>query len=151
MPPRNILVPVDGSIHSQHAVTYADDLADICGAKLNLLHVMKSEGSYRVPEDRRELAKRENVDLTEHDIFHAEAEGLLEESAAKVTKSDRTQVRREIRVGDVTDEIVQFGRDHGIDLIVMGSRGLSDLKGMLLGSVSHKVVQLADCPCLLVR
>lgn len=151
MPPRNILVPVDGSAHSQNAVAYADDLADKCGASLCLLHVMKTEGSYKVPEDLRELAKRENIDLTEHDILHAEAEGILEQAEAKVTRCNHGRVTREIRIGDATDEIVQFGRDHGIDLIVMGCRGLSDLKGMLLGSISHKVVQLAHCPCLLIR
>lgn len=151
MPPRNILVPVDGSMHAQNAVAYADDLADKCGSNLCLLHVMKSAGSSNVPEGLRELAKRENIDLTEHDVLRAGAEGILERATAKVTMCERGRVTSEIRIGDATDEIVQFVRDHGIDLIVMGSRGMSDLKGMLLGSVSHKVVQLADCPCLLVR
>ena len=151
MPPKNILVPVDGSMHAQNAVAYADDLADKCGSNLRLLHVMKSAGSGNVPEGLRELAKTENIDLTEYDVLHAEAQGILDQAAAKVTMCNRRQVTSEIRIGDATDEIVQFGRDLGIDLIVMGSRGMSDLKGMLLGSVSHKVVQLADCPCLLVR
>lgn len=151
MPPRNILVPIDGSMHAQNAVAYADDLADKCGSNLCLLHIMKTAGSSKVPEGLRELAKRENIDLTEYDILHAEAQGIVDQAMAKVALCNSGRVTSEIRVGDATDEIVQFCRDHGIDLIVMGSRGMSGLKGVLLGSVAHKVVQLADCPCLLVR
>lgn len=43
---------------------------------------------------------------------------------------------------------METAADNSIDLIVMGSRGLSDLKGLLLGSVTHKVIQLADVPVL---
>ncbi|MCG8545738.1 MAG: universal stress protein, partial [Alphaproteobacteria bacterium] len=60
-------------------------------------------------------------------------------------------LHQHIGEGNPTDEIVAYARDNGIDLIVIASRGLSDFRGLLLGSVSHKVVQLAECPCLVVR
>jgi len=53
--------------------------------------------------------------------------------------------------GDPAGRIVEAARKRGADLIVIGSRGLGDLQGMLLGSVSHKVAQLAPCTCIIVR
>jgi nucleotide-binding universal stress UspA family protein len=151
MPPKNILVAVDGSDHAQNAVAFADDLAEKCGAHLTLLHVSQSVGSYRIPEDLKRFARIEHVNITESDLLRAEAEHVLDEASASITRCEGKRLRRELRAGDVTGEIVDYARGNGIDLIVIGSRGLSDLGGLLLGSVSHKVTQLADCPCLLVR
>jgi nucleotide-binding universal stress UspA family protein len=53
--------------------------------------------------------------------------------------------------GDPADQIVHAAERHHADLIVMGRRGHGDLKGLLLGSVSHKVCQLADTACLTVK
>nr|WP_312860533.1 universal stress protein [Mesorhizobium sediminum] len=46
---------------------------------------------------------------------------------------------------------MNVARDENFDLIVLGSRGLGDVEGFLLGSVSHKVTSLASCPCLTVK
>ena len=48
-------------------------------------------------------------------------------------------------------EIVTDAQEHGVDVIVMGSRGPGDLAGLLLGSTAHKVIHLADRPVLIVR
>ena len=53
--------------------------------------------------------------------------------------------------GHVGKNIVEFAQNHGIDLIVMGSRGLSGLKELFLGSASHYVTQHATCPVLIVK
>jgi nucleotide-binding universal stress UspA family protein len=58
---------------------------------------------------------------------------------------------RAARSTDVAKEILQGARDFGADTIVLGSRGLGDLTGMLLGGVAHRVIQLADCPVVVVR
>jgi nucleotide-binding universal stress UspA family protein len=60
-------------------------------------------------------------------------------------------VIRAVEAGDPASRIVEHAREHKIDLIVMGSRGTSDVKGLMLGSVSHKVTQLAPCMCLTLR
>ena len=59
--------------------------------------------------------------------------------------------RSALEHGDPADQIVRAAARHGADLIVMGRRGYGDLKGLLLGSVSHKVCRLADCACLTVK
>jgi nucleotide-binding universal stress UspA family protein len=54
-------------------------------------------------------------------------------------------------VGDVAKVIVEAARDHGAGVIVLGSRGRGDLSALLLGSVGHQVIHLADRPVLVVR
>jgi nucleotide-binding universal stress UspA family protein len=74
----------------------------------------------------------------------AEAEGVAKAKGAK----NLTTVTA---IGSAAEEIVEAAGKAGADLIVMGSRGLTDLRGIIMGSVSHKVLHNADCPCLLTR
>ena len=53
--------------------------------------------------------------------------------------------------GDPAERILDCAKREHVDMIVMGTRGLSDLKGLLMGSVSHKVSHLADCACVTVK
>jgi len=53
--------------------------------------------------------------------------------------------------GDAAEEIVAAAEKVKADLIVIGTRGLSDLEGLVMGSVSHKVIHLAHCPCVTVK
>jgi len=62
-----------------------------------------------------------------------------------------SQVVTEVQVGEPAEEIVDYARLEQVDLIVMGSRGLSPIKELLLGSVSDKVLRTAPCPVLIAR
>jgi len=57
----------------------------------------------------------------------------------------------EIVVGQPADEICKKAKDGGYDLLVMGNRGLGEIKGYLMGSVSNRVIRHAVCPVLIVR
>ncbi len=59
--------------------------------------------------------------------------------------------RTEVKVGNPARTIVAFAARSGADLIVMGGRGHGDIEGFLLGSVSHKVSNLAECTCMTVK
>ena len=61
-----------------------------------------------------------------------------------------TKVRGFVKAGHPSRTIVKFAKDKNADLIVVGSRGLGDIEGYLLGSVSHKVTSLSDCPVLVI-
>lgn len=146
-----ILVPVDGSAHALKSAEIAGDLAAKYGSKLQLLHVMEKAGSGRVPEDLRELARIEHVALTESDALQSVSDEILSGARKRAQERGAEDVETITRVGDAAKLIVEQVRESEVDLIVMGRRGLGDISGLLFGSVSHKVGQLADCACLTVK
>lgn len=74
------------------------------------------------------------------------------EYAEKVVRSKGvTNVTTAIEDGDPVKRILEYAEKENADAIVMGARGLSDIEGLLLGSVSHKVANLADRTCVTVR
>lgn len=147
---QNILVAVDGSEHARHAVGYAAGLARALGARLTIVHVMTHLGSDRIPEDLRTYGSTEHVEVNEAQMLRQVASSLLEE--AKDLASDRgaSDVRTVLEAGDPAGRIITACSDQNADLVVMGQRGRGDFTSLLLGSVSHKVVQLAPCPCMTV-
>jgi nucleotide-binding universal stress UspA family protein len=144
-----ILVAIDGSEMSDKALEAALTIAGEQKAKVTLLHVGKDivippymigEGAY--------IAKKYDDEYNK--ALEKEAEELLNraktEAEAKNIKAETLYVK-----GDPAREIVDHAQENGCQLIVIGSRGLSGFKEMMLGSVSHKVSQLANCPVLIVK
>ena len=144
---RTILVPVDGSEHSQKAVDFAADLCSTMGAKLSLLHVVQS-----LPHDRvlvlGAAAITGNMTGEELRDVGAKVIDAAKEHAAKRGCSD---VYSKVVLGDPAHEIVERAKAVDAWMVVLGSRGLSDLAGLVMGSVSHKVMHLAPCTCVSVR
>ena len=144
---KTILVPVDGSEHSRKALEFAADLCKRYEGKLSLLHVLQS-----LPMDRTLVLGAAAITI------HTTGKEL-EDIGAKVIDAARklaaehgvSDVEAQAVVGDPAREIVDRARAIGADMIVMGSRGLSDLSGLVMGSVSHKVTHLAPCTCISVR
>jgi len=144
---KTILVPVDGSDHSRKALEFACDLAKGQGGELRLLHVPQSPhkdttlafggGSVALHASREELEKAGAK------VLEA-AKRAAQERGCDVAGAD-------VAPGDPAQAILDQAQEHGADMIVMGSRGVSDLAGLLLGSVSHKVNHLAPCTCITVR
>ncbi len=146
-----ILVPTDGSVHAEKAVAFAADIAPKYQAGIILLHVLSDPGSGRVPGEMRELARLEHIRITERDIRQAGANEVLHDAETQARNHGATRIERVIEEGDPTRRILALAKARGVDMIVMGSRGLGDLQGLLLGSVSHKVGHLAECTCITVR
>ncbi len=77
--------------------------------------------------------------------------GSIVHSAELIARQNGTEnAESVVEVGDPASVIINVSRVRSADLIVFGRRGFGTLTGPLLGSVSHKVVQLADTPCLIV-
>ena len=74
-----------------------------------------------------------------------------DEDEAGVLRAEGVEAERDLAAGPMAEAILKAAEVRGCDLIVLGARGLSDLQGLLLGSVSHKVIQHAACPVLVVR
>jgi len=136
-----ILVAVDHSEASDRAVEAARDLARATGDTVRLVHVVERlhvssrlGGSYELeePEDVSDLLSKELG------IFNA----------ADVTATSES---RQAAVGHVAREILDAAKECGAGLVVMGSRGRSELADLLLGSTTFKVLHLAGPPVLVVR
>lgn len=138
-----ILVPVDFSDHSQRALEEAIGLAKTFGAQLHLLHCYQIHPTAIAPYG---IVVPETY---EHDVRMAALQRLSEwrekASAAGV------RVQEHITAHFPGEEIAAMADHLGVDLIVMGTRGLTGLKHVLLGSVAERTIRLAKCPVLTVK
>jgi nucleotide-binding universal stress UspA family protein len=149
---KTILVPVDGSAHANKAIALASDLAKKYDARLIALHVMTEAASDRVPPELRDYQRLEHVRVSERSVLESESEQILRDAELQAQQhKGAPQVETVLRSGDAAAIILEVASDRNADLIVMGSRGLGNLKGLLLGSVSHKVGQLSQCSCITVK
>ena len=169
-----ILVPVDGSEHSIKATEFASDLAAKYDAEILLLHVLlrghMPKGLKRAMEvevhrgggdttsslvnyPQEIMARVDDKKATQLSVDELNfigkkmLGGLIEVCREKGVKN----VHQHIDEGNPVEIILNLADAEGVDMIVMGSRGLSELKGMLLGSVSYKVNNLARCTCVTVK
>lgn len=146
-----ILVPTDGSEHAAKAVGFAADLAAKYGAKIHLVHVLPDMGTSNIPQELRSYARLEHVEVTERDVIKSIAEEILHRGTTEARAHGAGEIETTMAVGGPAEETLKLAKQTHADLIVMGSRGLGDLKGLLMGSVSHKVSQLAPCTCITVK
>jgi nucleotide-binding universal stress UspA family protein len=133
-----ILLAVDGSRHSAKAIPAAADLASRYGAEVLVFHAREHE-----------LALGVDVDAETPDEAMTLVDGIVRE-----LKDRGVAVRGEIvrvPLGDTARAILDATHDEHMDLIVMGTRGLSEWSRLLMGSVAHEIVHLADIPVLVVR
>lgn len=145
-----ILVAVDGSDHAMRAVELASDLAEKYGAELTLLSVFRPT---RLQESTHSLVRtsRSLEPLHSDDELQEIAQEILD-AAEKVAKSHEIpSVISKVKRGYPARTIVSTAEEVDADLIVLGSRGLGDVTGLLLGSVSHKVSSLAKCNVITVK
>ncbi len=132
-----ILVAVDGSKNAHKAFEYACDLAKKAGASLLILHVSEELGTvgYSINKEL-ELDSRE----------------VLQKYQSRAKKVLQTHVDvMEAKANDVAEEVLRTADKENIDTIVVGSRGISEAKMFLLGSVAYKVSHYATRPVVIVR
>ena len=148
---QNILVPTDGSEHAAKAVDVAADLAQKYGAKVHLMHVVRDLGSSVIPPDLREFAKIEHIEVSERAVVESVANQILRGAELRTRERGAKQVDTMLEVGAPADRILATARSLEADAIIMGTRGLGDLQGLLMGSTAHKVSHLAGCTCITVH
>ncbi|MFW6317770.1 MAG: universal stress protein [Halorubrum sp.] len=162
----NILYPTDGSAGSEAAAAHVRELASAFDATVHVLHVVDTRGgglglsgafldeekqgmSGRSPDEgyigghdgRLEIDEVEDR-LTEH------VTELMERSSESL---DGIDLRTAVRKGDPHAVILDYADENDVDLVVMGTHGRTGVERYLLGSVTEKVVRMADPPVVTVR
>lgn len=145
-----MLVAIDGSEAAAKALDYALNLAEKCGAEVQIVSVvlpvddilprftsMKPSSTFYTPLIN-EMEKRLKTVLSE---------------ALKRAQEKKSKLKISVRLlkGRPADKIVQTAKEGNFDIIVLGSRGLSGVKELVLGSVSDRVADFATCPVLIVK
>ena len=121
------------------------------GAKLTAIHVSRERPYAHLHSDLAELERLEHIHITEWDAMQAIGQNLVAAAAVHARSLGAEDVETQVLQGHAAGVISDFAKQHEVDLIIMGSRGLSDLPGLLLGSVSHRVLHLVDVPVMMVR
>jgi nucleotide-binding universal stress UspA family protein len=144
---QHILAPVDGSSHSKKALEFACDLASKFNARISIIHVVDSSAGEQtlvmgsshmtIPAPREEILKT--------------GKSVIDAAADIASKAGCVVEQTDVLSGSVANNILDYADEHSVDTIVMGSRGLGNVAGLLLGSISHKVSHLAKCTCITVR
>jgi nucleotide-binding universal stress UspA family protein len=137
-----ILAPTDFSEPSEAAVKYAIALARQFNAKLYLVHVVAKAPAESAEGIEHPIGMFERM----QDSAREQLGNFLIDHQAKDLSSEFATL-----VGTAHVEIVQYAKDRGIDLIVMGTHGRGFVAHMLMGSVAENVVRRAPCPVLTVR
>jgi universal stress protein A len=140
-----ILAPTDFSVPARAALIYAAALAEKFASELIVLHVVQDLAIF-LPD----AVTVTPVALPPAEEMTAAVREGITRFIQNSNLAGRT-IREEVREGTPHAEIVEFAREAGVDLIVMGTHGRSGLSHMLLGSVTEKVVRTAPCPVLTVR
>ena len=138
---KKILVAVDGSKASLSAGNQAIDLAKKHQAELTALYVVPSDIRYG-------QGNLKGVVMTAMERGQKYVDEL-KQNASETKIGVRTDVV--MSTNSVVKAIVEYAEEKKMDLIVIGSRGISGLKRMLLGSTASGVVTYADCPVLVVK
>ncbi|MGE0644932.1 MAG: universal stress protein [Nitrospira sp.] len=147
-----ILCTVDGSEYSQWGIQALEAFASREPEQVTLLHVvdkpaLRSLTGKNVLHERRALAAMEKAGR----ILLRDAAQAAHVALGQAATAPRTQFRTILAHGPLANTIVKQARRLKTDLIVMGSRGLSDIQGFLLGSVSRQVASTAACSVLVVK
>ncbi|WP_010096626.1 universal stress protein [Ornithinibacillus scapharcae] len=163
---KHILLAFDGSEYSVRALQTAEHIAKLSKAKLTVAYVhepnldtsfrpaltrvqdqgvMHTEiGTIPVPSTepaRNDLEQTHYEDNTPDHIL----------SDAKLRLSNLDEVIYEVLAGKPSEEIAKLAKEEDMDLIIMGNRGISGFKKFVMGSVSRKVMDEAECPVLVIK
>lgn len=140
---KKIMVPLDGSDQAENALIQAIQLAKVMNSTITLYHVIPLLPPY-VNDGFGGAYQQVYQDL------QITGEDILEKAQQKYSL-EGVPLDSKIIWGNAAEEICREAEKENYDLVVMGSRGLGEIKGFIMGSVSNRVVRYAKCPVLIVR
>jgi nucleotide-binding universal stress UspA family protein len=150
---KKILVPIDGSKLASDALLHALDLAKTQESEVEILHVMSVTED--LPREQKTLGKKDSPPEWVKDYVTRirENDERMLDDALKRSKAlvPGATITSKLLLGRAWEVIIQEAEKGGFDLIVIGSRGLGGIKELVLGSVSHEVVEKSKVPVLVVK
>jgi len=172
-----VLAPTDGSEHARKAVAFASDLASKYHARLVLLHVLvhghlaealadvdtlrtadqgdtgllRTIGAMRLDDLMAQSRAKGEAKEAPRAVLQHIARQVIKDAEDSARLKGVTNVKSFVEDGEPAQRILEYADKENVDLIVMGSRGLSDLEGLLVGSTSHKVGHLSRCTVISVK
>jgi nucleotide-binding universal stress UspA family protein len=138
---KKILVPVDFTKYSDHAISYAEMMAKTFQAKILLFHVIE-QFTYSVSD---------TIQVMDHYTTLKEIAQQMLDAKKKQAAKKGLGVETRVLKGSPALEIVKYSENKKTDLIVMGSHGRTGIQHLVLGSVAERVVRMASCPVLTVK
>jgi nucleotide-binding universal stress UspA family protein len=146
------LVPVDGSINSMKAIDYAVDLAEKYKGELIALHVLYSQTGFAF---HKETVAGTITSSSLNDL-NLEAKQEAEKGFKEINKRAEkmnVQIKTEVvfTVISIVEGILTYAEKENIDLIIIGSKGKSGWKKLIVGSVASGISTYAHCPILIVK
>lgn len=151
-----VLVPLDGSEHSLRALEIAIQIAKKFGGKITLIQVYSVSVRPIIMPEPTTLTHPGVPVMTPAEVSKV-VEATRKAGANILTEGEEKVKAQEIPVetllveGHVVEEIIKTAKEGSFDLIVMGARGISKIREILLGSVSDGVIRNASCPVLVVK
>jgi len=143
----NIMIAIDGSEHSIKAAEYALNVAKSYGATLHAVTVTYIPESYHVKQENVDRPRQMREDTEEEDAKRWFER--FKENAREMSVQLRTELINSHRPVDYV--LLEYAEKENIDLIVVGTRGRSGFKKLLLGSIASGVVTYSHCPVLVVK
>ena len=145
---QNILCCVDGSKHALRAAEHACVLAQKFDSSLTLITVAKE---LKPSEQVKRFIELEHLSGEPQYVLDEYTEDIMDKAKDVAEASGLKNVKTEIKTGNPARAIMEFAERRKVDTIVLGRRGMGDIEGVLLGSVSHKVASLAKCTVVTTR
>ncbi|MDE1725573.1 MAG: universal stress protein [Thaumarchaeota archaeon] len=146
---KNIMIPYDSSKHSQKALEMAVGMGAMFGSTLYLVNVVDLS-TVSPPGWGLSQGTRKTISQITKSVKNT-SELQLKKTQQKYSDSG-VSMKEFVLEGHVVDKLLKFAQDKDIDLIIIGSRGLSGIsKIMTLGSTSRKISELAKCPVTIVH
>lgn len=144
----NILVAVDGSRSSNHAIEVAVDLAKRYQSSVFLLHVIRN---LSLPREILDMIAAGQVTESRQELLENSAEIILENAKEKCEAAGLMNITTNYMIGPPATTINDYAEQNKIDLIVIGHRGVSSEQDVLLGGVARKLTNISTISTLVVK
>ncbi len=140
---KEILVPVDGSVNSIRAARFAMEMAAAMDVGVRLFYVFPAASVEIIG-----MAGMSRADIDQ--AAQAAAQRAFDETREALGSDMVERVEQETSIGDPAEEIIRYTEDDQTIMVVLGRRGLSRMKSLMLGSVSDKVIRHARSPVTVI-